>query len=197
MRSNFISALLFTIIGTVLLGIGYPYAVAGLAQLLFRDKANGQLITQDGRVIGSRIIGQPFTGESYFHSRPSAAGTGYDASSSGASNFGPTNQKLIDRVTADTASLAKANGGNPVPIDLVTASGSGLDPHITPAAAEYQVPGIARDRGISEPQLRALIAQHTESRQLGVFGEPRVNVLELNLALDASAPRHTDASQTR
>jgi K+-transporting ATPase ATPase C chain len=190
MRSNFISALLFTIIGTVLLGIGYPYAVAGLAQLLFRDKANGQLITRDGHVIGSRIIGQPFTGKGYFHSRPSAAGTGYDASSSGASNFGPTNQKLIDRVTADTASLAKANGAGPVPIDLVTASASGLDPHITPAAAEYQVPRIARERGISEAQLRALIAQHTESRQLGVLGEPRVNVLELNLAVDASAPRH-------
>jgi K+-transporting ATPase ATPase C chain len=190
MRNNFISALLFTIIGTVLLGFGYPYAVAGVAQLLFREKANGQLITRDGHVIGSRIIGQPFAGEGYFHSRPSAAGTGYDAASSGASNFGPTNQKLIDRVTADTASLAKANGSGPVPIDLVTASGSGLDPHITPAAAEYQVPPIARERGISEAQLRVLIAQHTEGRQLGVFGEPRVNVLELNIALDASAPRH-------
>jgi K+-transporting ATPase ATPase C chain len=190
MRNNFISALLFTIIGTVLLGIAYPYTVAGIAQLLFREKANGQLITRDGHVIGSRIIGQPFTGEGYFHSRPSAAGNGYDAASSGASNFGPTNQKLIDRVTADTASLTKANGAGPVPIDLVTASASGLDPHITPAAAEYQVQRVARERGISEGQLRVLIAQHTEGRQLGLFGEPRVNVLELNIALDASAPRH-------
>jgi potassium-transporting ATPase KdpC subunit len=189
MRRNFISALLFTIVGTVLLGVAYPYAVTGVAQLILREKANGQLIMRDGHLIGSRIIGQPFTGEGYFHSRPSAAGTGYDAASSGGSNLAATNRKLIDRITADTTSLAGSNEGAAVPIDLVTASGSGLDPHITPAAAEYQVSRVARQRGMSEGQLRKLIAQHTEERQLGVLGEPRVNVLELNLALDASAPR--------
>src|ERR1700737_2201902 len=142
MRRNLIIAVLYTVVTTVIFGLVYPFVVTGFAQLLFKDKANGQLIQKDGQLVGSHIIGQPFAGEGYFHSRPSAAGTGYDAASSGASNFGTTNQKLIDRVTADTASLAKANGSGPVPIDLVTASGPGLDPHITPAAAEYQVPPI-------------------------------------------------------
>jgi potassium-transporting ATPase KdpC subunit len=189
MRENLVSALLFTLVGTVLLGLGYPYAVTGVAQLFFHDKANGQLIVRDGKLIGSHIIGQPFSGPAYFRSRPSAAGTGYDAASSSASNLGPTNQKLVDRISADTSALAKENGNGPVPVDLVTASGSGLDPHITPAAAEYQVPRVARMRGLPESQVRSLVAQHTEGRQFGILGEPRVNVLELNLFLDALGPR--------
>src|SRR5204863_406598 len=160
-----------------------------LAQVLFHDKANGQLILQDGKVVGSRIIGQPFTTDFYFHSRPSAAGAGYDAANSSASNLGPTNHTLIDRVNASVAQLKTENPGQPVPIDLVTTSGSGLDPHITPASAEFQVPRIAKARGMSEDQLRALIAKHTQGRTFGFLGEPRVNVLELNLDLDEKSPR--------
>jgi K+-transporting ATPase ATPase C chain len=184
MKRNLITAVLMTLVTTVLLGIAYPLVVTALAQLLFHDKANGQLITQNGTVIGSRIIGQAFTTDGYFHSRPSAAGNGYDAVHSGAPNFGPTNQKLIDRVKMDSTSLKSENPNQPVPADLVTTSASGLDPHITPAAALFQVPRIARVRGLSEDRVRSLVQAHIEKRTWGFLGEPRVNVLELNLALD-------------
>ena len=183
---NLITAVLMTVVTTILLGLAYPLLVTGLAQIIFPDKANGQLIRNaEGKVIGSRLIGQPFTSPGYFRSRPSAAGAnGYDASGSGGSNLGPTNQKLIDRVQADVEKLQRENPGKPVAIDLVTTSGSGLDPHISPAAAEFQVSRVARERGISEDELRRIVAAHTEGRQFGFLGEPRVNVLELNLDLD-------------
>ena len=185
MKKNFLTAVLMTIATTIVLGIIYPLVVTALAQILFHDKANGQLIVKDGKVIGSRIIGQPFGSDRYFRSRPSAAGNGYDAANSNASNLGPTNHALIERVTASVTQLKADNPNQPVPIDLVTTSGSGLDPHITPAAAEFQVPRVARARGLSEAQVRALVGRHTEGRQLGFLGEARVNVLELNLDLDA------------
>jgi K+-transporting ATPase ATPase C chain len=177
-------AILMTIVTTLLLGVAYPLAVTGLSQVLFRDKANGQLIERDGQVIGSRIIGQAFSSPGHFHGRPSAAGTGYDAANSGGSNLGPTNKKLVDAITANVEAARKENPGAPVPIDLVTASASGLDPHISPAAALFQVPRVARERQVSEAEVRQLVAAHTEGRQLGFLGEPRVNVLLLNLALD-------------
>jgi len=184
MKQNLKIAFLMTIVTTILLGLIYPLVVTGLAQLLFRDKANGQLISRNGEIVGSRIIGQAFVGPGYLHSRPSAAGNGYDAANSGGSNLGPTNQKLVDRVKADVARLQAENPGQPVPVDLVTTSASGLDPDLTPAGAEFQVPRIARERGLSEGQVRQLIDQHTSGRQVGFLGEPRVNVLEVNLALD-------------
>lgn len=187
-KKNFVTAILMTIATTVLLGIIYPLVVTGLSQVLFPKKANGQLIEANGKIIGSRIIGQAFTSPGYFHPRPSSAGNGYDATNSNGSQLGPTNQKLIDRVKADVASAQAENPGTPVPIDLVTSSASGLDPHISPAAAAFQLPRVAKARGISEPQLRQLVARHTENRELGFLGEPRVNVLELNLDLDKQFP---------
>jgi len=193
MKKNLITAMSMTIATTILLGIVYPLIVTGIAQLIFPKKANGQLIRKGGKAVGSSIIGQGFSGPAYFHSRPSAAGNGYDAANSGGSNFGPTNQKLINRVKDDVASAVAENPGTPVPIDLVTTSASGFDPHITPAAAEYQLPRIAKERGTTADRLRALLAKHTEGRQLGVLGEPRVNVLELNLELDERFPANKQA----
>ncbi len=189
MKKHLLIALRMTAVTTVLLGLIYPLAVTGLAQLLFRDQANGQLIEREGRMVGSRLLGQPFSGPQYFHPRPSAAGdAGYDAASSGGSNLGPTNQKLVTRVQQDVARLQAENPGRPVPIDLVTASGSGLDPDISPAAADFQLPRVARARGMSEDALRVLVRAHTRGRQFGILGEPRVNVLELNLELDRQRP---------
>ena len=187
---NLVTAVLMTIVTTVLLGLAYPLVVTGLAQVIFPDNANGQLIrAADGTVIGSRLIGQPFSAPGYFRGRPSAAGAnGYDASASSGSNLGPTNQKLIDRVKADVEALRAENPGEPIPVDLVTTSGSGLDPHISPAAAQFQIPRVARERGMSETELRDTVAAHTEGRQFGFLGEPRVNVLELNLDLDTRRP---------
>ena len=188
MKKNLVTAILMTVVTTVLLGIVYPLLVTVLAQGLFRDKANGQLIVRDGKTVGSRIIGQAFVGPGYFHSRPSAAGNGYDAANSGGTNYGPTNQKLVDRVAADAKALQAENPNVPVPIDLVTTSASGLDPDISPAAAEFQVPRVAKERHLTEDAVRQLVTRHTEGRQFGFLGEARVNVLELNLELDSSSP---------
>jgi K+-transporting ATPase ATPase C chain len=188
LTQNLRIAVLMTIVTTVLLGVAYPLAVTGLAQVLFRDKANGQLIERNGQVIGSRIIGQAFTKPGYFHGRPSAAGAGYDAANSAGSNLGPTNKKLIDAVTANVAAAKQENPSAPVPIDLVTASASGLDPEISPAAALFQVPRVARERKVSEDEIRQVVAANTQGRQWGFLGEPRVNVLLLNLALDDRWP---------
>jgi potassium-transporting ATPase KdpC subunit len=188
MKKNLLIALWFTLITTVMFGILYPLAITGLAQVLFPSRANGQLIRKNGKIVGSRIIGQTFTERGYFHSRPSSAGTGYDATASSGSNLGPTNKTLIDRVKAD---VQKAHAENPftaVPVDLVTASGSGLDPEISPATAEFQVPRVARERNISEAEVRTLVQKFTKDRQFGIFGEPRINVLELNLELDSAHP---------
>jgi potassium-transporting ATPase KdpC subunit len=188
MKRNLLISILMTIATTVLLGLIYPLVVTGLAQVIFPHKANGQLIVKDGTVVGSSIIGQGFTGPQYFHSRPSAAGNGYDAANSGGSNLGPTNQKLLDRVKSDVSAAVSENPGALVPIDMVTTSASGFDPHISPANAEFQLPRVAKTRGITPDQLRDLVAQHTEGRQFGVLGEARVNVLELNLDLDSRFP---------
>jgi len=188
LEKNLVTATLITVVTTLLLGIAYPLAVTALAQALFPDKANGQLIARNGAVIGSRLIGQAFSSSGYFRSRPSAAGAGYDAANSGGTNLGPTNRKLIDTVKSAVEAARQENASAPVPIDLVTASASGLDPHISPAAALFQVPRVARERGMSEDDVRRVVDAHTYGRQLGVLGEPVVNVLELNLALDDGHP---------
>jgi len=187
---NLLTAILFTIVTTILFGLIYPLAVTGIAQIIFPDKANGQLIRRsDGKIVGSRILGQPFTGPGYFHSRPSAAGVaGYDAGASSGSNLGPASQKLIDRIKADAARIQAENPNQPVPVDLVTTSASGLDPHISPAAAEFQIPRVARERRLMESELRQIVAAHTEGRTVGFLGEPRINVLELNIDLDSTKP---------
>lgn len=180
-------AIRFTVITTILLGLIYPLAMTGVAHVLWRDKADGQLITRNGQVIGSAIIGQSFTSDRYFHGRPSQAGNGYDAANSSGSNLALSNKKLIDRINGDVATYQKSNPGQPVPIDLVTASGSGLDPDITPAAALYQVHRVAQARHLSEDAVRQLVLTHVQGRQFGILGEPRVNVVALNLALDEAA----------
>jgi K+-transporting ATPase ATPase C chain len=193
MKKNFLISVLMTVVTTVLFGIFYPLIVTGLAQLIFPHRANGQLIVKDGKVVGSAIIGQGFSGAAYFHPRLSAAGNGYDAANSGGSNLGPTNQRLLDRVKSDVAANQQDNPGTPVPIDLVTTSASGFDPHITPAAAEFQLGRVSKARGITPDELRTLVTKHTEARQLGFLGEPRVNVLELNLDLDEHFPAKMNA----
>ena len=188
LKRNLLSAVLMTVVTTLLLGVLYPLAITAIAQVVFPDQANGQLIERDGTVIGSRIIGQGFSAPGYFRSRPSAAGMGYDAANSAGSQLGPTNKKLIDAVRANVEAAQKENPNAPVPIDLVTTSASGLDPHLSPAAADFQVPRVTRERGITEADVRRLVDAHTEGRQLGFLGEPRVNVLELNLSLDREHP---------
>ncbi len=189
MKKQIVTSILMTIATTILLGILYPLLITGLAQVFFPNQANGELIHRGDTVVGSHLLGQPFNGPGYFHSRPSASGdAGYDPTASGGSTLGPTNKKLVDRVDGDVARLQKENPNGQVPIDLVTASGSGLDPDITPAAAEFQVPRVAKERGLSEDAVRNLVRQHTQQRQLGLLGEPRVNVLDLNLDLDSVKP---------
>ena len=192
MLSQLWPAIRINIFLTILLGLGYPLAVTGISQILFPHQANGSLITKNGQVIGSELIGQNFTKSEYFQPRPSAAGNdGYDATASGGSNYGPTNQKLIDRVKASVDKFHKDNPdyNGPIPADLLTASASGLDPDISPASAQAQEPRVAKARGISADQLNQLVAQYTKSPDLGLLGEPRVNVLKLNLALDEQYPR--------
>lgn len=188
MKKNLIISVLMTIVTTILLGLIYPLLLTGIAKVLFPRQAAGQLIQRNGQVVGSAIIAQPFNGAGYFHPRESAAGNGYDATNSGGTNYAPTNQKLVDRVKQDVATFQSENPGTPIPVDMVTTSASGLDPHISPANAEFQIPRVARERGTSPDELRRLVARHTEDRQLGFLGEPRVNVLELNLDLDATFP---------
>jgi K+-transporting ATPase ATPase C chain len=189
MKKNLLISIWMTLATTVLFGIVYPLVVTGLAQWWFPRQANGQLIRSGGKVVGSRLIGQPFTAAGYFHSRPSAAGSaGYDAGNSTGSNLAPTNKTLIDQVSARVQSLQAENPNHPIPADLATTSASGLDPHISPAAADFQVSRVARERGMSEGDVAALVKKHTEQRDLGFLGEPRVNVLELNLDLDAVHP---------
>lgn len=178
-------AVALTVVLTVLVGIVYPFVMTGLSDLFFKEKARGSLIEREGKVIGSRLIGQPFSGAGYFHSRPSAAGSGYDGTSSGGTNLGPTSKPLFEEQVKSRAQAMQAeNPDREIPVDLITSSGSGLDPHISPAAAEFQIPRVARERRMGEDQVRQLVREHTEGRQFGLLGEPRVNVLELNVALD-------------
>ena len=183
-------AVALTIVLTVLVGIIYPFVMTGLSDLLFKEKARGSLIERERKVVGSRLIGQPFNGVGYFHSRPSAAGSGYDATASGGTNLGPTSKQLFDgQVRERSKQLHTENPNVEIPIDLITSSGSGLDPHISPAAADFQIPRVARERRMSEDKVKELVQEHTEGRQFGVLGEPRVNVLELNLALDEASKK--------
>jgi potassium-transporting ATPase KdpC subunit len=181
-------AVRMTLVTTALLGLVYPLLITGVAQVLFPEQANGQLLIRDGAVVGSRLIGQTFTSPGYFRSRPSAAGSGYDAANSGGTNLGPTNKRLIASVAAAVARAREENPHEPVPADLVTASGSGLDPHLSPAAVFFQVPRVALERHAPEGEIRALAERYVEGRQFGFLGEPRVNVLLLNLALDEKWP---------
>jgi potassium-transporting ATPase KdpC subunit len=184
LRQELNISLRFTVITVVLLGVVYPLAITAVGHVALPRQAGGSLVMRNNQAVGSALIGQSFTSDRYFHDRPSAAGNGYDATSSGGSNFGPTNQKLLARMTADIAHYQSENPGKLVPIDLVTASGSGLDSDISPAAALYQVPYIARVRHLQVDALRTLVQQHIQGRQFGILGSPRVNVLELNMALD-------------
>ena len=192
MKKHIVTSILFTLVTAVLLGIGYPLAITGLAKVMFPKQAGGSLMEKNGALVGSRLIGQPFSGPGYFWSRPSAAGTGYDASASGGSNFAPTNAALVMRVKGSVDAINPKGANAAVPIDLVTASASGLDPDITPAAAYYQVPRVAAERKMSEDSVRTLVAEHVTQRQFGLLGEPRVNVLELNLALDDEPTKAID-----
>ena len=185
-----LTAILFTLVTTVIFGVIYPLTVTGMAQLLFHDRANGQLIERNGKLVGSRIIGQAFTGPNYFHPRPSSAGTGYDPMASGGSNLAPTNKNLIERVKGDVQTLHAENPNAAIPVDLVTTSGSGLDPDISPESAEFQIPRVAHSRNMKQEDVRALVQKHTKGRDLGFLGEPRVNVLELNLELDSVHDAH-------
>ena len=185
MKRNLLISIWMTLATTVLLGIMYPLVVTGLAQILYPRRANGEMIESRGKLVGSRLIGQPFTAPGYFHSRPSAAGpAGYDPTQSQGSSLAPTNKALLDRVSASVQTLQAENPNAPIPIDLVTASASGLDPDISPASAEFQIPRVAKERKMNEADLQALVQRHTQQRQFGFLGEPRVNVLELNLDLD-------------
>jgi potassium-transporting ATPase KdpC subunit len=186
MKNNLRIAILFTLVTTVLFGLLYPLGITGLAELLFPSQSNGSLVVKDGQVIGSKLLGQAFSSPGYFHSRPSSAGAGYDATQSSGSNLGPTNHQLLDRVKGGVEKLHAESPDAAIPVDLVTASGSGLDPEISPAAAEFQISRVARERAMSEVEVRALVRKHTLGRQFGFLGEPRVRVLELNLDLDAS-----------
>jgi len=188
MKKNLMVAIRFTLITTLIFGLIYPLLVTVLSQWIFPKQANGSLVSKNGQVVGSRLIGQAFSGDKYFHPRPSSAGNGYDPTASGGSNLGPTNQTLVTRVQQDVAKLQKENPGVAIPADLVTTSGSGLDPDISPASADFQVTRVAKARGLSAEELRRIVAKHTQPRQYGIFGEARVNVLELNLDLDATAP---------
>ena len=189
MKEQLKIALWFTVVTTLIFGVGYPLVVTGLAQMIFPKQANGSMLGNQ-EANGSQLIGQAFSSDGYFHSRPSGAGTGYDPVNSGGTNLGPTNHALIDRVQGDVAKLQAENPGTPIPIDLVTASASGLDPDISPAAAEFQIARVARARNISSEKLRGLVSVHTVPRQFGILGEPRINVLQLNRALDAYFPLH-------